>query len=406
MAPLFRRAASSDAAFERLYKRHVKDVYRYSLAVLGEQSDAEDVTQATFMNAYRAFQRGERPEKPENWLITIAHNVCRQRFRQAQHRPYEVEFNDAAGAAPEEHEGPSAEDLRRAFSQLPANQRKALVMRELEGRSYAEIAAILGISVSALETLIFRARRSLREQLEEQLTCTEAAFAISKEADGRLTSEEQRALRAHIRACPDCATAAHSQRAMRRALTSMLAVPLPHSLASFFGGGAGVAASAAGAGATAIGLKAAAVLTAGAVIGGGTYVGMAEVHPLRDRHQPITNSATPLPQTTTQVISDGAERLLRLRGYSAKTQGRTFGQRVHRSRAATPRGQKKTASRSGRAHSLTSRNRAAHATAAPKQKRHHPALPQRKARVAPSARPTAPAKGGKSAAARSTHNKK
>src|SRR4051794_19071232 len=194
MAPLFRR--NDDAAFERLYQRHVSDVFRYSYAVLGERSDAEDVTQTTFLNAYRAFKNGERPEKPQNWLIAIAHNVCRQRFRQQQRRPHEVEFDEAVTPAGTESEGPNAEDLRRAFSQLPPNQRAALVMRELEGRSYAEIAEILGISVSALETLLFRARRALREQLEEQLTCSEAGFAISKQFDGRLSEPEQRSLRA------------------------------------------------------------------------------------------------------------------------------------------------------------------------------------------------------------------
>ena len=77
-------------------------------------------------------------------------------------------------------------------------------MRELEGSSYAEIAGVLGVSVSALETLLFRARRSLREQLEEQISCQEAALAIDKQLDGRLSTGERRALRAHLRACSDC----------------------------------------------------------------------------------------------------------------------------------------------------------------------------------------------------------
>src|SRR6266508_4620972 len=81
-------------AFERLYRRHVLDVYRYAVVVLRSREDAEDVTQTTFMNAYRAYQRGERPKSPRNWLIAIAHNVCRQRFRQAARRPQEVEFED------------------------------------------------------------------------------------------------------------------------------------------------------------------------------------------------------------------------------------------------------------------------------------------------------------------------
>ena len=78
-------------------------------------------------------------------------------------------------------------------------------MRELDGRPYTDIAELLGISVSALETLLFRARRTLREQLEEQLTCREAAFAISKQLDGALSLSDRLGLRAHLRGCPECA---------------------------------------------------------------------------------------------------------------------------------------------------------------------------------------------------------
>src|SRR5919198_2449113 len=94
MTPILAQRSRTDRAFERLYRRHVADVYRYALAVMRNQPDAEDVTQTTFMNAYRAFQRGERPEKPQNWLIAIAHNVCRQRFRHAARRPNEVSFSE------------------------------------------------------------------------------------------------------------------------------------------------------------------------------------------------------------------------------------------------------------------------------------------------------------------------
>jgi RNA polymerase sigma-70 factor (ECF subfamily) len=79
--PLRLRRSSTDRAFERLYKEHVGSVYQYALAVLTNPADAEDVTQQTFLNAYRAFQRGERPHTPHNWLIKIAHNVCRMRWR-------------------------------------------------------------------------------------------------------------------------------------------------------------------------------------------------------------------------------------------------------------------------------------------------------------------------------------
>src|ERR671931_2415862 len=240
MTPILARQ-KPDRSLERLYKKHAGDVYRYALVVLRNEADAEDVTQTTFMNAYRALERGERPRTPQNWLIAIAHNVCRQRFRQSQRRPSEVELNEELAEAYVEEDGISAEDIRRALGHLAFNQRAALVMRELEGRSYQEIAEILGLSVSAVETLIFRARRALREQLEEAITCREAELAISKQLDGRLPRKDRGALRAHLRECEECAHFARSQRAQRGAIKSLAAIPLPTSLASLFGGGGAAA---------------------------------------------------------------------------------------------------------------------------------------------------------------------
>jgi RNA polymerase sigma factor (sigma-70 family) len=150
-------------AFETLYRRYVADVYHYALALLRNPADAEDVTQTTFLNAYRAYQSGVEVEKPQNWLIKIAHNVARSRYARASRRVKEVPLEDHADqlALPDD-ERPNVEGLLQALWRLPFNQRAALVMRELEGRTYAEIADTIGVSVSAVETLIFRARRSMR----------------------------------------------------------------------------------------------------------------------------------------------------------------------------------------------------------------------------------------------------
>jgi RNA polymerase sigma factor (sigma-70 family) len=152
-----------DLAFERLYRRYVKDVYHYALAMLRNPADAEDVTQTTFLNAYRAIKRGEEPLKPHNWLIKIAHNAARTRYARSTRRVSEVPLDDHLDtlAVPDD-EKPDLREVLDALARLPLNQRGALVMRELEGRSYADIAEALGVSVPAVETLIFRARRSLR----------------------------------------------------------------------------------------------------------------------------------------------------------------------------------------------------------------------------------------------------
>jgi RNA polymerase sigma-70 factor (ECF subfamily) len=179
-----------------LYRAHVAEVYRYAFAVLGNHADAEDVTQTTFLNAYRSLEQGVRPRKPANWLLTIASNAIKQRFRQEQSRPRQVELDDRiAHAGPDEDDdAPSVGELLTALSKIPPQQRQAIVLREFEGRSYNEIAEILGVTTSALETLLFRARRSLAEELQHQLTCTEAQLAVSQSVDGRLGRKERRRL--------------------------------------------------------------------------------------------------------------------------------------------------------------------------------------------------------------------
>lgn len=269
MTPLLaQRPSRADRAFERLYQKHVHAVYRYSLAVLHNQADAEDVTQITFLSAYRAFTRGERPELPHNWLIKIAHNVCRQRFRDSQRRPQEVAFSvEETHAAPTPDEDvPTAEEIRNALGFLNFNQRAALVMRELEGRSYAEISEVLDLSISAVETLLFRARRALREQLEGGLTCEQTEITLSQLNEGSLASAERGRLRAHLRECKDCASLERRSRAQRAALKSLAAAPLPASLGSFLSTGAAGGGFALGG--VGLGVKAAAVVAAGIVSAG------------------------------------------------------------------------------------------------------------------------------------------
>jgi RNA polymerase sigma factor (sigma-70 family) len=214
-----RQKKSFDAAFESFYREHVGEVYQYALAVLGNSADAEDVTQQTFLNAYRAFQRGERPRKPHNWLIKIAHNVCRMRWRRSGRRPQEVPLDRAAEPVAPDNESESLEEVLTALARLPFNQRAAIVMREVEGRSYAEIAEVLDTTVPAVEALLFRARGNLR--------------------------------------------------ARRKALAAALGVaPVPTSLGSFLGAGSGGAVAAGGALlGSELALKAAAVVATGVVAG-------------------------------------------------------------------------------------------------------------------------------------------
>ena len=281
-------SARANAVLDELYREHVGEVYRYTYAVLGNHADAEDVTQTTFVNALRALERGEVPEEPSRWLTVIAHNLVRQRWRQAAARPTLVELETDVADAEDHEEAFELEELVRALQRIPETQREAIVMRELEGRSYREIATVMGLSTSALETLLFRARRSLADELENVVTCQNAELALSKSIDGRLSRKERRRLDEHLADCPDCARLAATQQRRRRAFKGLALLPLPIGLALFKGapsaaaatslptiglgtagaGSSGTGAGAAGAGATA------ATTSGGAAVGGSLAGGL------------------------------------------------------------------------------------------------------------------------------------
>ena len=305
---------AASRALDDLYRTHAGEVYRYAYAVLGNHADAEDVTQTTFVNALRALERGERPRRPSNWLIAITHNVVRQRFRQQQARPVEVELDrDVPAREPADRSGPSIDELVRALQRLPESQREALVLRELEGRSYSEIAHLLDISKNALETLLFRARRSLADEVENAATCERAALDLSRMVDGRLSRKQRKRLDDHIAECPSCKRLQLAQDKRRRAFKGLAVLPLPLSLTMFKGAPTASAATglptmstagsafAVGGGATgsgivtvgglavgAVALKAAAVVAAATVASGAGYVGTRE---LSSHHDPVASVA-------------------------------------------------------------------------------------------------------------------
>lgn len=166
-APEQRQTLACDRLFESLYRSYEGDVYRFALQLVGRREDAEDVTQVAFLDAYRALTRGNRPRTPRPWLFAIARNVCWRRFRAQQRRPREVQLDPEIFEARADGDGMIVEELRSALHSLSFEQRSALVLREFQGLTYADIAARLELSAPAVETLLFRARRALREELEK-----------------------------------------------------------------------------------------------------------------------------------------------------------------------------------------------------------------------------------------------
>ena len=152
-----------------LYEAHARMVYGLCRALLRDPDDADDATQATFISAYRSLLGGNDVREPAAWLATIARNECTARAQARMREPLpllEADLRQAPGPEEELERRAVIEDLQQAIAGLPEKQREAVVLRDLYGLRYTEVGAALGMSVASVESLLFRARRSLRISLK------------------------------------------------------------------------------------------------------------------------------------------------------------------------------------------------------------------------------------------------
>jgi len=167
--------AEANRSFERLYEQHRQDVYVAALRELGNPDDAEDVTQAAFVDAYRAILRGSEPDSPRAWLLAIGVNVRRRRFRTALLRPREEPLDEEV-QSPERLTHEQADALRRALGALPREQQEVFLLREIAGLSYEEISERVEASLPAVQMLLHRARKALRTELDPPTVARRHAF--------------------------------------------------------------------------------------------------------------------------------------------------------------------------------------------------------------------------------------
>ena len=175
---LLERVANGDEhAYRELAQRYLAPILRYAARILGDAAEGEDVAQETFLRLWQQASRYEsREAKPTTWLYRIAHNLCIDRLR----RRRDVSSEHAADAPSADRTGARLDrqelvaELSRALAALPERQRAAIVLVHHEGMSQGEAAAVLDCRVDAVESLLARARRSLREQLAP-------LYALSKE---------------------------------------------------------------------------------------------------------------------------------------------------------------------------------------------------------------------------------
>jgi RNA polymerase sigma-70 factor (ECF subfamily) len=183
-ADMERLAAGQDAALNDLMERHATPVFHFLCRMVGNEDDANDLAQETFVRVFRARASFRPGEKFSAWLFTIAANLARNHFRWRSRHPnvsLEAETGKTeqtlGGTLPANDPAPNEQALateraaavRAAVGKLPEDLREAVVLCEWEERSLAEAAVILETTPKAVESRLYRARQILRERLKTWL---------------------------------------------------------------------------------------------------------------------------------------------------------------------------------------------------------------------------------------------
>ncbi len=170
--------SGSVASFEALVRQYQVRIVNYATAILKNTAEAEDVAQETFLRAYRALHRFRGESSFKTWLYTIATNTARSALdrRSRHHRMEEGSLDDETRSRGAD-ELPAAttdaeialvlrQSIDHALATLSGDLRVAVVLRDVEGLDYKEIATVTGVPIGTVESRIFRARRRLRRLLE------------------------------------------------------------------------------------------------------------------------------------------------------------------------------------------------------------------------------------------------
>jgi RNA polymerase sigma-70 factor (ECF subfamily) len=212
------------AAFDRLFARYHARVRSICLRYVGDDAAAEDLVQETFYNVIRALPRVGEGFNFGAWVHRIAVNICqdelRRRSRRATHMEPGRDHDEQMLRLADRDKTGNPEDaleityLRHVVwevaKKLPERQRLVLTLRELQGMSYATIARVMGVSDSAVETLLHRARKRFKEEYllletprEQHGPCARIAHLMVQQRD-KLTADQRRAIVEHIAECEWC----------------------------------------------------------------------------------------------------------------------------------------------------------------------------------------------------------
>jgi RNA polymerase sigma factor (sigma-70 family) len=270
-----------DDAFGAIHDRYRQRLFAYTRQMLGaSRSDAEDVLQDVFLRAYGALRNDDRPVTLRAWLYRVAHNRCIDHLRRPVPPPAEVYELSRTPTLDPPAETARREDLRQLVQdvqRLPEQQRSALLMRELDGLTYAELADALDTSVPAIKSLLVRARVGLVEAGEARDAACVDIRADLVRSHGRGVRASGRSRR-HLRDCQSCREYRRAMRTVERSLGALGPGGGPlATVAKLLGIGGASSGAAAGAGmggsAAVVGgataTKVAAIVCCAAVVGGG-----------------------------------------------------------------------------------------------------------------------------------------
>lgn len=166
------RAGDRDA-YRILVRRYQDVLYRHALRMTGSPDVAADLTQAALVKAYTHLRRCRDPERFGAWLFRILANGCKDYLKSRRRQDVSLDeglpLRAGAGADPLANleRAELARLLERALGRLPEPQREAFLLKHVEGRSYEEIAELVGVSVPALKMRVHRAREMLKAILEK-----------------------------------------------------------------------------------------------------------------------------------------------------------------------------------------------------------------------------------------------
>jgi len=257
LVALFR--AGNDTAFSVIHDRYRQRLFAYARQMLGgSRQDAEDALQDVFLRAYSSLRASDRPLSLRAWLYRVAHNRCIDHLRKPVPPPVDLFDTSRKPLHDPIAEAERRDDLRQLIEdvrRLPDQQRSALLMREIDGLSYAELSAALGVSLPAVKSLLVRARIGLVEAVEARDTaCVEIRGDLADAFDRGVRASGL--ARRHLRDCPGCVEYRAQLRTLRQgfgALSPGGAGPMAAALKLVGIGGAGSAGAASAGGGAAAG---------------------------------------------------------------------------------------------------------------------------------------------------------